>query len=105
MGGRRRDELDFYQVAEQNVDALKRSNPELRYVEWECLLIPFVYWKLDKPPFSDVRVRQAVAMALNRDGLIQTVFNDRGNWNNAIPWTLRAWRLDPRGPDMWPNAK
>ncbi len=105
MAGLRSHDLDFYQVAEQNVDALKKSNPELQYVEWEYLLIPFVYWKLDKPPFSDVRVRQAVAMALNRDGLIQTVFNGRGNWNNAIPWALRDWWLDPRGPDMGPNAK
>ena len=35
----------------------KKSNPELQYIEWEYLIVPFVYWKLDKRPFSVMRVR------------------------------------------------
>jgi peptide/nickel transport system substrate-binding protein len=105
MAGLRSHELDFFQVTQQNVEPLKKTNPEIQYVEWEWLYIPFVYWKLDKSPFNDVRVRQAVAMAINRDGLLQSVFNGRGNWNNAIPWALSEWWLDPRGPEMGPNAK
>jgi peptide/nickel transport system substrate-binding protein len=105
MAGLRGKELDFYQIANQNQDALKKSNPEIQYVEWEYLLIPFVYWKLDKPPFNDPRVRQAVSMALNRDETINVIYAGRGNWNNFIPWALSEWWLDPRGPDMGPAAK
>jgi len=105
MAGLRGHELDFYQVAQQNVDSLKKTNPEIQQLDWEFLLIPFVYWKLDKPPFNDVRVRQAVSMALDRDNLINTIYNGRGNWNNFIPWALSEWWLDPRGSEMGPNAK
>jgi ABC-type transport system substrate-binding protein len=44
-------------------------------------------------------------MAMNRDGMIETVYAGRGNWNNFIPWALSEWWLDPRGPDMGPLSK
>jgi peptide/nickel transport system substrate-binding protein len=105
LAGLRAGELEASPVSQQDLDALKRSNPELQFVEWEFLLIPFVYWKLDKPPFNDVRVRQAISMGLNRDARISVIYNGRGNWNNFIPWALSEWWLDPRGPDMGPSAR
>jgi ABC-type transport system substrate-binding protein len=105
MAGLRGKELDFYQIANQNQDALKKSNPEIQYVEWEYLNIPFAYWNVNKPPFNDPRVRQAVSMGLNRENIINTIYAGRGNWNNFIPWALSEWWLDPRGPEMGPGAK
>ncbi|MBV9543880.1 MAG: hypothetical protein JOY61_05840, partial [Chloroflexi bacterium] len=96
--------LDFYQVANQNADSLKSTNPEIQQIEWEFLLIPFFYWKVDQPPFNDVRVRRAVSLATNRDNLITTIYSGKGNWNNFIPWALTEWWLDPRGPDQGPTA-
>src|ERR1700704_186649 len=105
MAGLRGKELDFYQIANQNQDALKKSNPEIQYVEWEYLNIPFAYWNVNKPPFNDPRVRQAVSMGLNRENIINIIYAGRGNWNNFIPWALSEWWLDPRGPDMGPAAR
>jgi hypothetical protein len=105
MAGLRGHELDFYQVAPQNVEPLKKSNPEIQFIEWEFLNIPFFYWKLDKPPFNDPRVRQAVSLASNRDEAVQTINAGRGNYNNAIPWALSEWWLDPRGPDQGETGK
>ncbi|MBV9170495.1 MAG: ABC transporter substrate-binding protein [Chloroflexi bacterium] len=104
MAGLRAHELDFYQVANQNADSLKSTNPEIQQIEWEFLLIPFFYWKVDQPPFNDVRVRRAVSLATNRDNLITTIYSGKGNWNNFIPWALTEWWLDPRGPDQGPTA-
>jgi ABC-type transport system substrate-binding protein len=105
LAGLRGRELDYLAVAQQDLEPLKKSNPEIQYVEWEYLYIPFFYWKVDKPPFNDPRVRQAASMAVNRDGIISAIAAGRGNWNNAIPWALSDWWLDPRGPDMGPGAK
>ncbi len=105
MAGLRGKELDFLQVAQQDLESLKKTNPEIQLVEWEFNYIPFIYWKLDKPPFNDVRVRQAVSMGVDRDEMIKVVYSGRGNWNNAIPWAFSEAWLDPRGPDMGPNAK
>ena len=105
MAGLRAHELDFLQVPDQELPGLKQSNPEIQYLEWEFNLIPFVYWKIDKPPFNDPRVRQAVSMSINRDNIIKVIYNGRGNWNNFIPWALSEWWLDPRGADQGPTAK
>ena len=105
LAGLRGKELDAIPVNQQDLGPLKQSNPEIQFVEWEFLNIPFVYWKLDKPPFSDPRVRQAISMGMNRDARIKIIYNDRGNWNNFVPWALSEWWLDPRGPDMGPGAK
>jgi ABC-type transport system substrate-binding protein len=99
-------ELDFYQLlSQQDIEPLKKSNPEIQFVEWEYLYIPQIYWKPDQPPFNDPRVRQAVSMALNRDEMINVVYADRGNWNNFIPWALSEWWLDPRSADMGPASR
>jgi len=98
MANLRSHELDFYQVAEQNVDALKaeQSRDPVRRVgtpDHSVLVLEARQTALQR------RARApGVAMALNRDGLIHTLYNGRGNWNNAIPWALHEWWLDPRGP-------
>jgi peptide/nickel transport system substrate-binding protein len=105
MAGLRGKELDFYQVAQQNLDSLKQTNPEIQIVEWEYLYIPFLYWHVDQPPFNDPRVRQAFSMAVDRDEVIKVIYSGRGNWNNSVPWALSEHWLDPKGPDAGPGAK
>ena len=105
MAGLRAHELDFLQVPDQELPGLKQSNPEIQYLDWEFNLIPFMYWKIDKPPFNDARVRQAVSMSINRDNFIKVIYNGRGSWNNFIPWALSEWWLDPKGADQGPTAK
>jgi peptide/nickel transport system substrate-binding protein len=106
MAGLRAHALDvFVNIPTQQLPALKQSNPEIQYVEWQGTGFPIVYWKIDKPPFNDSRVRQAVAMSLNRDNIINALYNGRGDWNNFIPWAFSDWWLDPRGPDQGPTAK
>ena len=105
MAGLRAKELDGCIVEQQDLEPLKQTNPDIQIVEWEFNYIPFIYWKVDTPPFNDVRVRQAVSMAINRDEQITAITNGRGGWNNAVPWALSEWWLDPHGPDMGPNAK
>jgi peptide/nickel transport system substrate-binding protein len=74
-------------------------------VEVEYLYIPWIAWKIDKPPFNDPRVRQAISMGIDRDEFLKITFNGRGKWNTAVPYALSEWWLDPNGPDFGPNAK
>jgi ABC-type transport system substrate-binding protein len=105
MAGLRAHELDFLQVPDTEIPGLKQSNPEMQYLELPFNLIPIVYWRLDKPPFNDPRVRQAVSMSINRDNIIKVLYNGRGGWDNFMPWALSDWWLDPQSADQGPGAK
>src|SRR5207249_3849522 len=77
MAALRGRELDIAEVVQQDLDSLKQSNPDIQIVEWERQLFPILYWKLDRPPFNDVRVRQAVSMGIRRDERIKVLYNGR----------------------------
>ncbi len=101
----RAKQIDINGVSETDRKGLQASNPELQYLDFPDNLLWFFFWKTDAPPFNDIRVRQAVSLALDRDELINTLFEGRGALNNSIPAGLTSWWLDPRSADMGPNAK
>jgi peptide/nickel transport system substrate-binding protein len=51
-----------------------------------------IYMRADQPPFTDVRVRRAVALAVDREGIIKGLFGGEGEQSTAIP---------PWWPDWW----
>jgi peptide/nickel transport system substrate-binding protein len=105
MAALRSKELDYVDVPQQELEALRRTNPEIQIVEVEQNLIAFSYWNLERPPYNDPRVRQAISMATNRDERIKIIHSGRGNYNNAIPLALTEWWLDPRSAEQGPTSK
>jgi peptide/nickel transport system substrate-binding protein len=101
----RAKQIDINGVSQTDAKALKSSNPEIQQFSYPQNLLYFMYWRLDAPPFNDIRVRQAVSLALDRDELINVLSEGTGYINNAIPAGLQSWWLDPRSADMGPNAK
>jgi len=64
------------------------SDPNLTLHQSPTLGISFMAINTEKPPFDDIKVRQAVAHAINKDRMFQTVFFGRGEIaNQVIPST------------------
>lgn len=101
----RAKQIDIVGVSETDRKALAASNPEIQFLDYPDNLLWFFFWKVDAPPFNDVRVRQAVSLALDRDELVSVLFEGKGAINNSVPAGLTSWWLDPRSADMGPNAK
>ena len=74
-------------------DALKQRRPGLRTVEYASNVETHVSMRTDRPPFSDVRVRQAMSLAIDRQGVIDAVFEGVGMMNPAVPAALKDWSL------------
>jgi ABC-type transport system substrate-binding protein len=97
-------EIDMGEVIPQDLESFKQTNPDAAIYKW-AYWFPFMYWRVDKPPFNDPRVRQAVSLAIDRDEIIKVVYNGDGYWNAFIPRVLSSWWLDPRSPEMGPSGR
>lgn len=105
IAGLRSNTIDLLGVSQTDRTAIAASNPNLPLIDFPQNLLYFMYWRVDAPPFNDVRVRQAVSLGIDRDEMNQVLFEGRGFINNALPAGLQSWYLDPRSADMGPNAK
>ena len=66
-----------------------RSNPDLQLLEQEGLNVGYLGFNTEKEPFTDKRVRQALNMAINKEAIIDAVFQGEGTIaKNPLPPTL-----------------
>lgn len=67
----------------QQADAIRKSNPELTEIKFVRLTaMPVVLWRLDKAPYSDIRVRRALSNAINRQAIIDSLFGGKGEFKS-----------------------
>jgi peptide/nickel transport system substrate-binding protein len=79
---------------------------ELRVLAAPDLAYSLLGLQNERGPLSDVRVRQALSMAINRDQLIQVVYSGRATAAGPIPPTATEWRPIRAGqlPNYPPDA-
>jgi len=80
-----------------NLDKLKRQEiegkPGFQVAKSAYLFTINCYVRVDRPPFSDERVREALDIAIDRDDYIAKMYFGDGNYNGPIPWALEYWAL------------
>ncbi|HWA51159.1 MAG TPA: ABC transporter substrate-binding protein [Dongiaceae bacterium] len=75
-----------------NVAKLKQ-NPNLQVLEQEGLNVGYLAMNVKKPPFDNVKVRQALNMAIDKDAIVAAVYQGAGTpAKNPIPPTI--WSYD-----------
>jgi dipeptide transport system substrate-binding protein len=87
-----------------DLDAM-RQNPDIELLEQEGLNVGYLAFNTEKPPFDNVRVRQALNMAINKDAIIEAVFQGAGKVaKNPIPPTIWSYNDNvqdyPYDPDQ-----
>jgi len=98
--------LDSISVPPQLIDSVRSQAPNAIFDNSLRNILSFLYFEpasylADKPPFNDVRVRRGMSMALNRDGLLNRISAEGGEWPNIINAGFgRSWWLDPQGDDI-----
>jgi len=67
----------------QQADAIRKSNPELTEIQFVRLMAaPAILWRLDKEPYSDIRVRRALSSAINRQEIVDSLFGGKGEFKS-----------------------
>ncbi len=105
LAGLRSKQIDILTVFPADRNPLAKSNPEIKIIDFSQNAMSIMYWKVNQKPFDDVRVRQAVSLALDREESAQSLAEGHAVWNTAIAGGLSSWWLDPRSPNFGPNAK
>lgn len=72
-------------------DTLKQKRPNLRSAEFPSNVETHISMRTDQKPFSDVRVRQAMALAIDRQGFVDAILEGVGTFNPAFPAALKEW--------------
>jgi dipeptide transport system substrate-binding protein len=71
-----------------DLDAM-RNHPDIEVLEQEGLNVGYLAFNTEKPPFDNARVRQALNMAVNKDAIIDAVFQGAGTVaKNPLPPTI-----------------
>jgi peptide/nickel transport system substrate-binding protein len=81
--------VDWVQIK----DTLKQKRPNLKTLEFPNNVMAHVSMRTDQKPFSDVRVRQAMSMAIDRKGYIDAVYEGVGVMNPSVPAALKEWSV------------
>jgi peptide/nickel transport system substrate-binding protein len=106
-------------IRAEDVLTIKKEEPRILIFPGDLTgagnILNFGWLPAGKSPFLDVRVRQAVSMAWDRDLFMDTFFNipafaGQGlpittRWNTALSGVNEGWWLDPKGKDFGPNSQ
>jgi peptide/nickel transport system substrate-binding protein len=82
----------WWSVRQADLDALKRSHPQLIYQDFLSNVATTIWMRTDQFPFTDVRVRRAISHAIDRQAIIEAI-PIRGEPTGAVARGLAEWSL------------
>jgi peptide/nickel transport system substrate-binding protein len=74
-------------------DTLRQKRPNLKTVEYVSPVMTHISMRTDQKPYSDVRVRQAMSLAIDRQNIIDATFEGVGVLNPPVVAALKEWSI------------
>ena len=87
--------LDTYSVSDRRAfDRLARNMSDMQSVGTDSTGHYF-YFRCDRPPANDVRVRQAFALTMDYEGLSKAFTSGEGRIDTVVPQAQKEWAVPP----------
>jgi peptide/nickel transport system substrate-binding protein len=97
--------LDVAAIPYDQIDEIKRSNPDAKSFETKPGTLAFLAaQQRGNTVFRDERLRKALSMSVDRDGLLKLAWNGAGVYQNMVPSSFGKWWVDPKSADAGPGA-
>ena len=89
--------LDGLSASVNDLDTAKRQNPKATLITAPSADLYQIYGHLDDPAsaFQDIRIRQALSMAIDREAIGKAVFGGQYHNNGVLPLAKGKWALAP----------
>lgn len=68
------------QIGPDDANRVKKNSPDAVLYPYTVALPYHIYMNTKRQPFTDMRVRQALGLAINRDEFLKTFFGGKGGW-------------------------
>jgi peptide/nickel transport system substrate-binding protein len=96
--------IDMMEGANPDDVPTARRDPNLQVILRPPLNVGFINMNLHTKPFDDVRVRQAIAAAINRPVIVEALFGGVGSVaTQLIPPSVMGWNPNVKGPQYDPD--
>lgn len=95
LAGVRSRNLDVAVISDGSVVVQAKRDPSLNVVQVSSLNVRTFGFNVTKKPFNDERVRQAIALALNREHIIAAAEFGFGQVTGPVPASAKRWALPP----------
>ena len=83
-------------------EVVRKTNPAAQVQAYHNTLAPFgLALAQDRAPFNDVRVRRAISMAVDRQKMVDTVYEGHGMIGWGVPWIYVQDKM-PTAKDLGP---
>ncbi len=86
-------QLDHTTISPNLIDAYRKANANKVYTEMPFRGHYITVFNTRRPPFNDPRVRKAIALLTDRDGMITSLAGGHGVWGAPMPLWNTPWAL------------
>lgn len=75
------------------VEELKKSYPEAQVTKFLVGQYTFVMFNMEKPPFDNIKVRQAINHAIDREAINEAIAYGESGFTGTIPPSMPEWTI------------